>query len=341
MTQIEKAEIPAGARILQLATASWMSAALSAVAELGAADELAHGPRSVADIATAVAADAPTLYRLMRACADFGLFTEGPGRTFALTELGEAIRTDTPGSMRNFAMWVGLPPERNTWSGLAESVRAGKSAFEGVHGSPIWEYMRAHGDVSRVFDGAMTEASSGLVAPVVAAYDFSPFRTIVDIGGGHGALLAAVLAANPGATGVLFDQPTVVAGAGKAFTEAGVSDRCALRGGNFFESVPTGGDAYLLSNIIHDWDDESAQRILTNCRDAMAEGGRVLLIEAVLPQDGVPAPIAKLMDLNMLVLCDGRQRSEPEFAELFHRCGLELARIVPGGLHSIVEATRA
>jgi hypothetical protein len=140
---------------------------------------------------------------------------------------------------------------------------------------------------------------------------------------------------------VLYDQPEVIAGAGQSLREAGVSERCELRGGNFFDSVPTGGDAYLLSNIIHDWDDERSAHILANCRDAMAEGGRILLVEAVMPDDGAPAPTVKLMDLNMLVLCDGRQRTEAEFDEVFQGIGLKLSRIVPGGLCSVIEAVRA
>lgn len=337
-------DIPPSARILQLATASWMSAAVSAVADLGVADVLSGGPRSVDEIATAVHAYPDALYRLLRASADIGLFSELDDRRFELTEVGAALRTDAPGSMRNFATWVGMPADRHTWSDLAKSVQTGQSAFAGAHGQPIWEYMRARPEVAHVFDNAMTEASRGLIAPVVGAYDFSPFGTIVDIAGGHGGLLAAVLAATPRARGVLYDQPAVIAGAGLPLKEAGVGDRAELVGGDFFESVPAGGDAYLLSNVIHDWDDERSARILANCRDAMADGGRVLLVEAVMPEAGDAGPSAvtvKLMDLNMLLLCDGRQRTESEFADLFHRAGLELSRVIPVRLHSIVEAVRA
>ncbi|UQX03450.1 acetylserotonin O-methyltransferase [Streptomyces sp. RerS4] len=339
--QTETSQIPPSARILQLATAGWMSAAVSAAAELGVADELARGPRTVEDIAKSIDADAPTLYRLLRACADFGLFREEAGRVFALTETGEALRSDAPGSMRNFARWVGEPADRFTWSRLAESVLTGRSAFAAVHGRSVWEYLREETHTARVFNGAMTEASSGLIAPVVNAYDFSSFRKIVDVGGGQGALLAAVLAANPDAQGVLFDQPEVIAAAGRAFEDAGVADRVEKHRGDFFESVPAGGDAYLMSNIIHDWDDEHSVRILANCRAAMTADARVLLVEAVMPSGPAHAPTVKLMDLNMLVLCDGRQRTEDEFRALFREAGLELSRVVPGGLCSVVEAVRA
>jgi hypothetical protein len=331
-------DVPPPAQILQLATASWMSAAVSAAAELGVADELAAGPRPVEEIAAALDADAPTLYRLLRACADFGLFEESD-RTFALTELGNALRSDVPGSMRDFARWVGTPADRYSWSHLARSVRTGRSVFEYTHGKQVWAYMRDDTETAGVFNRAMTAASAGLIAPVVAAYDFGQFKSIVDIGGGHGTLLAAVLASAPSAHGVLFDQPDVIAGAGQPLRDAGVADRCEFQAGDFFASVPQGGDAYVLSNIIHDWDDKPAEQILANCANAMADGGRVLMVEAVMP-DGQPAPTVKLMDLNMLVLCDGKQRTEAEFAELLDRAGLRLSRVVPGGLCSVVEAVR-
>jgi O-methyltransferase domain/Dimerisation domain len=341
VTTTTSPRLPVSARILQLATASWMSAAVSAVATLGVADELTSGPRSASDIAEAVDADPDALYRLLRACVDIDLFQEVGERKFALTELGAALCIDAQGSMRNFAMWVGLPADRHTWSDLARCICSGRSAFAGVHGEPIWDYLRARPEVAQVFDNAMTEASRGLVAPIVEAYDFTPFGTIVDVAGGHGALLAAVLATSPLSRGVLHDQPEVIAGAGPRLREAGVGDRTVLAGGDFLESVPAGGDAYLLSNVVHDWDDASSVRILTNCREAMAEGGRVLLVEAVMPEAGTSSLTVKLMDLNMLVLCDGRQRTAAEFGALLTKAGLELSRIVPVGLHSIVEAVRA
>jgi hypothetical protein len=334
-------EIPPSARILQLATASWMSAAVSAAAALGVADELADGPRSVHDIAKAIDAHAPTLYRLLRTCADFELFQELDGQVFALTELGQALRTDSPSSMRSFAMWVGEPADRYSWSDLATSVRTGQSAFERVHGASVWDYMAAHSDVAGVFNDAMTSASNQMIAPVVGAYDFSGFRKLVDVGGGHGALLAEVLKATPGLQGVLYDQPEVVAGAGSRLAEAGVAGRCEIAGGSFFDGVPAGADGYLLSNIIHDWNDELSVKILANCREAMAEDGRVLLVEVVMPGKVEPSPTVKLMDLNMLVLCDGKQRTEAEFGELFRAAGLELSRVVSGGFCSVVEAVVA
>ncbi|MFG2652901.1 methyltransferase [Streptomyces sp. NPDC048436] len=331
---------PPSARVLQLATSSWMAAAVSAAAELGVADALAAGPRPVHEIAETVGAHAPTLYRLMRACADIGLFEEREGQVFALTEVGDALRSDSQTSMRNFARWVGLAADRNTWAGLADSVRTGNPAFEQVHGQDVWDYMRGRADVSKVFDDAMSEASRQLIAPVVGAFDFGGIGTLVDVAGGHGALLAAVLADNPDTRGLLYDQPDVVAGAEQTFKDRGVDDRVEIVAGDFFDSVPVGGDAYLLSNVIHDWDDEQSLKILTNCREALAEGGRVLLVEAVMPERAEPSPTVTLMDLNMLVLCGGKQRTRAEFAALFEKAGLRLERIVRAGLHSVVEAVR-
>jgi hypothetical protein len=332
--------VPPAQRILQIASGGWMAQAMGAAAALGVADELACGPRSVAELAKATDTHPPSLYRLLRACADIGLLTEHGDRMFALTELGDAIRSDAPGSMRNLATWVGLPADRYTWAGLADSVRTGRPAFESAHGQPFFEYLRGHPDVLGVFDAAMSEVSAQLIPTLVAAYDFGRLGTVVDVGGGRGIMLAAVLAAYPGTRGVLYDWPDVIAGAGGPLDEAGVRDRCEIVSGDFFQSVPPGGDAYLLSGVVHAWDDGPASQVLAHCAAVMADGGRVLVVDEVLPEDGEPAPAAKLMDLNMLVLTGGRKRSEAEFAELFARAGLRLASVVPGGARSIVEGVR-
>ncbi|TDC85978.1 methyltransferase [Micromonospora sp. KC606] len=338
--QVENMDIPPAMQVLKLATASWMASAVSAAAELGVADHLGAGARTVKELAGAVGAHEQTLYRLMRACADIGLFQELPGRVFALTEVGHALRSDSPNSLRNFARWVALPADRHTWDGLARTVRTGKPAFVDVHGAEVWEHFRDNPEVAEIFDNAMTELSRQVIAPTVAAYDFSGFRRIVDVGGGHGTLLAQVLSAVPEARGVLFDQPEVIAGAGAPLDAAGVRDRSELVAGDFFKAVPADGDAYVLSNIIHDWDDEPSRQILANCRDAMTADGRVLLIEAVLPDDTSPSLTVKLMDLDMLVISGGHQRSGAQFDALFQQVGLKLSRIVAGGLCSVVEATR-
>ncbi|MGV9624492.1 methyltransferase [Streptomyces tendae] len=331
---------PLHAQVLQLVTAGWLAQAVSATAELGVADALAEGPRPLAALAGATDTHAPSLYRLLRAGADIGLFTEHDGRVFELTALGDALRTDSPVSLRNFAIWTGLPAERHAWAGLADAVRTGHTAFPEVLGKPVWDYLHDHPDVLGVFDRAMTEASRQIIAPVVAAYDFGRFSTIVDAGGGRGALLAAVLASAPGTRGILYDRPEVIASAGQPLRDAGVADRAELVAGDFFESVPGGGDAVVLSNIIHDWDDEQSRRILANARAALADEGHVLLVEAVLPDRPRPSPTVSLMDLDMLVVAGGQQRTADEFEALLADSGLKLTRIVPGGHCSVVEAVR-
>jgi hypothetical protein len=337
----EPVVIPPPARLYELTTGIWVSQALSVAAGLGVADELASGPRPADEIAKAVGADGPTLYRLLRALADAGVFTELDGRRFALTELGELLRSDVPGSMRSWATFVGRPFHLRSWTDLDESIRTGATAFDRVHGQDAFAYFAEHLGDGKLFNDAMTAAAAQFIAPVVEAYDFGAFRTVVDVGGGHGALLAAVLAANPGVRGVLYDQPHVIAGAGQPLEDAGVADRCAYLDGDFFRSVPPGADAYLLSNIIHDWDDDRSVQILANCRAAMSGDGKVLLGESVLPSDATPHP-AKWIDLEMLVMGEGRQRTEEEYRDLFRRAGLRLTRIVPTrDMFDVVEAVPA
>ncbi|MEX3105428.1 MULTISPECIES: methyltransferase [unclassified Streptomyces] len=334
-------ELPLTAQVLQIITAGWLAQAVSATAELGVADTLADGPRALAEIAAATDTHAPSLYRLLRAGADIGLFTEHDDKVFELTPLGDTLRTDSPASLRNFAIWTGLPAERYAWAGLADAVRTGHTAFPEVLGKSVWDYLHDHPEVLGVFDRAMTEASRQIIAPVVAAYDFGRFGTVVDAGGGRGALLAAVLASAPGARGILYDRPEVIASAGQPLRDAGVAERAELVAGDFFESVPGGADAVIFSNILHDWDDEQSRRILVNAREALAEGGHVLLVEAVLPDRPRPSPTVSLMDLDMLVVAGGQQRTAAEFAALLADAGLKLTRIVPGGHCSVVEAVRA
>lgn len=316
----------------ELIASALISQMISVIARLGVPDVLAEGPLPVAEIARRVGAHDSALYRVLRALGDVGVVAERDDRHFALTPVGEMLRSDVPGSLRGWATMLGMPFYRYPWTNLYETVQTGESAFGQVHSTRIFDYLAEHPEDAAVFNDAMTSVSTSENASIIKAYDFSQFAAIVDVGGGRGGLLGAILAANPHLQGVLFDRPAVVAGAGSI-------DRCTVVGGDFFDSVPVGGDAYLLSNVIHDWDDDHAVRILRTCRAAMARTGRVLVAETVLPEGAVPS-MGKLLDVGMLVMTPGgRQRTEVEYHALFSRAGLRLTHIVPSSCPvSLVEA---
>ncbi|MDQ3701986.1 MAG: acetylserotonin O-methyltransferase [Chloroflexota bacterium] len=325
-----------------LLTGYWLSQALLVAAELGVADRLADGPLSCGVLAQQVGADEDALYRVLRALAGAGVFTESAPRTFALTALAEPLRTDHPRSVRPLARlfrqeWLWRP-----WGQLLEAVQTGSAVFQKIHGAPFFAYLGEHPDAAAVFDAAMTAGAPAGRSALAEAYDFAPLRTVVDIGGGEGALLAALLRSHPHLQGILFDQPAVVAGASAHLQAAGVAERCQIVGGDFFAAVPEGGDAYVLSQILHDWDDARATVILKNCHRAGHPGARVIAVERVLPPGDAPHP-GKLTDLNMLVLLAGRERTEAEYRALFAAAGFELTRSVPlpEGGWSAVEGIRA
>ncbi|WP_307869211.1 methyltransferase [Nocardiopsis sp. B62] len=327
--------------LFELITSSWVAAAVSAAAELGVADAMSGEPTHVDEIAKLVEADTDALHRLLRACADLGVVEEHPGRNYALTELGRALRSDAPDSMRGFARWLGSPAERSTMAHLADAVRVGGPVFEAVHGVPVWDYMRANPNSASVFDQGMTDISSQLTRSLVDEYDFADSECLVDVGGGRGRLLSLILTANPHLRGVLYDRPEVVSQLDPALGREGVAERCRVESGSFLDSVPAGGDTYLLASVIHNWNDADTVRILTHCRTAMTAEGRVLLAEVLVPERPEPARTAKFMDLSMLVHCDGKQRTRSEFAEVAERSGLRLNRVVPGLGVSVVELVRA
>jgi hypothetical protein len=325
-------------QMMMLITGGWVAQAINATATLGVADELAHGPRTAEDLARAVGADADALYRLLRALSGCGVVAELDGRRFVLTELGGLLRRDAPDSLGGFAAMLDRPFHSRSWADLAETVRTGRSSFERLFGG--WSHFRNHPEDAAILNDGMTAASGGRMKQLVWAYDFTPLGTIVDVGGGHGALLAHVLSGHPKGRGVLFELPHVIATAGAPLVEAGVADRCKLVGGDFFDSVPAGGDAYLLANVVHDWGDEAAARILANCGAAMTDGGRVLLFEGIVPSTpNEPTPVT-LIDLEMMVMAEGgRQRTEAEFERLLARAGLRLSGVTtPGGTFSLIEA---
>jgi hypothetical protein len=302
-------------------------------AQLGLADLLADGPRGAEDLAAAAGAHAPSLARLVRALAALGVVAEETDGRVGLTPLGEPLRSDVPGSVRDPIRFLVGDWFWRSWGDLLYSVRTGEPAFDRAFGMSNFEYWERHPEVGAVHDAFFTAMSRNTTAPLVAAYDFSGFGTIVDVGGSTGLLLAAVLVAYPGARGILFDAPHVVAGAAPVLTEVGVADRCAVVGGDVFAAVPPGADAYILKHVIHDWDDARAAAILKQCREAMAPGAMVLLIEQVLPERleaGAAARRAAGLDLQMLVLTPGgRERTAEEFRALLGKAGFELRRVLP------------
>ena len=305
--------------------------ALGVFAELRIADLLADGPRSAEALAQAAGAHAPSLSRLLRVLAALDVVSEPAPGTYALTDAGQLLRSDTPGSMRGIAAMFGGELHSRAWACLNHSVRTGETAFDRVFGATLFEYLQRDAVAAAMFDEAMTSSSAAQSRAVVEAYDFAGIRQIVDVGGGHGTLLAAILEATPGLTGVLFDLPHVAAGAGPRFDAAGVRDRVQVVSGDFLEGVPSGADAYIMKRIIHDWDDDRATRILANCRAALAPGGRVLVVECVI-DDRPESLFGKMLDIEMLALAPlGKERTADEFRGLFAAAGLRMDRIVETG----------
>ena len=317
-----------------------VSQAIHVAATLEIADLLADGPRAVDDLAASTATHAPSLARLLRALAGVGIFREADGR-YDLTPLAEYLRSDAHGSVRPWAMFCGRPYVWSAWGNLLHSARTGEPAFQAVHGTTAWDYRTRHTEEGAIFDAAMVGVSGMVADAVVRSYDFSGIGVLADVGGGHGQLLATILAAHPGMRGILFDQPQVASGARPLLERAGVADRCEVVGGSFFEAVPGGADAYLLKSIVHDWDDAEAAAILRACRAATGEAGRLLVIERVVGPPNEP-DAAKFSDLNMLVELGGRERTAEEYRDLLARAGFRMAGITPtGSPFEIVEAVPA
>jgi O-methyltransferase domain/Dimerisation domain len=338
LDRLHKATAPSHIAMLERGLGSWFTAALHAAVQLGIADELTDGPRSADEVARRVGTHPEATYRLMRTLASRSVFKLRRDGRFELTRLGRALRSDDPESMAPMLTFVGSRQHWEHWGHLLHSVRTGRTAVEGLRGAEIFDYLDTDPEFAEVFNDAMTGASRAVLENAVPAYDFSDCRLIVDVGGGQGGLLAAVLNRAPQAGGVLFDRPSVVASAESVLAPAGVWDRCAAVGGSFFESVPAGGDTYLLKAIVHDWDDPQAVAILRNVRAAIADGGRVLLWEMVLP-DGAPNNLGFLLDLEMLVSAGGRERTAAQYAGLLSDAGFRLTRVVPTASPlSIIEA---
>ncbi|OBJ85103.1 hydroxyneurosporene methyltransferase [Mycobacterium sp. 1245852.3] len=305
---------------------AWVSQAITAVAELGVADALTGGPLPIDDLAAAVGADPDALYRLLRALISQGIFARRPDGRYELTPLAEPLRSDTPMSLTAVARFVGSREHREHWSLLTEAIRTGRSVIPTLRGKSFFDYLGDNPEFGRIFDDAMTSWSEVATGPVIDAYDFTPYRTIVDVAGGHGRLLAAILASSPTTQGVLYDLPHVIAGATPLLQEKRVAERVRLVGGSFFDEIPTGGDAYILKHIIHDWNDDAALEILRNVRTAAATGARLLLIERIIPEDDGESR-CKWVDMEMLLI-SGRERTVSEYRRLLDGAGFQMIRVV-------------
>lgn len=318
-------QLPPQAQLMKFIVGKWISKPIYVAAELGLADLLAQGPRGIDDLAQASGAHTPTLYRMMRALASVGIFSETENRYFELTPMAECLKT---GAMRTMALMFNSDWNDQAWEYFLDSVKTGETAFEKAHGRPVSEWLAMHPEVAAVFNQANAVKAAGSHRALVDVYDFSGLYTVTDVGGGLGALMAEIMTANPLITGTVVDTPSVISDTLKFIQASGVEDRCRAVAGDFFQNVPSGSDAYILSNILHDWPDRQCLTILANCREAMKKASRLLVVEMIVSPGNEPS-IAKLLDLEMLVITGGRERTEAEFKNLFESAGLTIARIIP------------
>lgn len=330
-------------RMAELLTGHWIAQMLFAVAKLGVPDVLGAKALAPEAIAAKANVDAAFLRRVLRALASVGVFREDARGRFRLTPLGQTLRSDRPGSVRDFALMIVADYNYASWGELSDALRQGKTAFDLKFGQPIFAYLREHPDDDRQFSASMASISATENDAVASAYPFGKHAKLVDVGGAHGHLLATILRRHKKLRGVLYDQPQVVASVGSSgfVTAPGVRERCEIEGGSFFDAVPAGADSYLMKYIIHDWDDAKCARILGHCRDAMAPGGRVLVVDRVIGPGNGP-DWSKWLDINMMVGPGGQERTRGEFAALFASAGLRLVKVHP--THSplsILEAARA
>lgn len=330
---------PPHAQIIQMATSLWLSRAVYAAAKLGLADLIGAGRLTAEELAPQTGTHARSLYRLMRTLASVGFFEEDRDRRFALTPLGASLKAGAPGAARSTVMALAGQWMWAAWGEFLYSLETGQTAFQKVWGMHVHDYLAAHPEEAAFFGEAMIGFHGAEPPAVAAAYDFSTTQTLVDVGGGTGNLLSTILRTHPHLRGMLYDLPHVVPEARMKFKAAGVTDRAAAVDGNFFESVPNGGDAYLLSHVLIDWEEEKCLTILRNCRKAMGPDGKLLIIESVLPAGDAPHA-GKILDLVMLTVSGGVERSAEEYGALLERASFRLARIVPtASAVSVIEAT--
>ncbi len=330
-------ENPSPPALFEMATAYWVSQAIYVAAKLGIADLLRDRPQSCAALAASTGSDAPSLFRLMRSLSSVGIFSHLGGGRFALSQLADRLRTDVHGSLRAMVITIG-EIHYQACGNLLHSVQTGSPAFDAVFGVSLFDYLQHNVDAADAFNKAMTNVSSMLAYAVVMAYDFAGISSIVDIGGGQGKLLEKILQLTPGIRGTVFDTASTIERAQRGLGNDAWSRRCSYVIGDFFTSVPQGADAYLLCGVIHDWDDRRAIRILRNCRRAMAGKGRLLIVDMVVPDTDARC-FSKLLDLNMLAMTGGQERTIDEFVALLDAADYRLTRMIPTmAPQSIIEA---
>lgn len=331
---------PAVQVIAQMASGYWVSQALYVAAKLAIADRLVAGAKSASELATECGVHPPALYRLLRALASLGVFAEVEAQRFELTPLAQPLRSDVPESKRAMVLMTG-EEQYQAWGELLSSVTTGQTGFERRFGMPLFDYLAERPEQAALFDAAMVSIHGRETAAMLAAYDFSQFETVADLGGGNGSVLMAILQQHPKLRGILFDLPNVSGRTNKLVAAAGLTERCAVVGGSFFETAPGGANAYLLRHIIHDWDDEKSLAILRNIRCASPPGAKLLVVESVIEPGNAPS-FAKLLDLTMLVIPGGQERTASEYDRLLAAGGFKLERIVPTTAEvSILEAIQA
>lgn len=325
-------------RLMRMVNGFWLSQMISVVSRLGVADALHEKPRTAAELAEVVGAHGESLYRVLRALACVDVLVEDEEGSFSLTELGQYLRKDHPDSVRALSMMEGEELYQ-AWGQLLHSVKTGESGFDKAHGKNLFEYLADVPESRELFDTWLSTVYSADSEQVATTYDFSAARKVVDIGGGNGHLLSVILDHHPETQGVIFDLPEAMDKARRSIEKAGLTSRCEAVSGSFFESVPSGADVYLLRYIIHDWQDDDSVKILKTCRDAMHDGSRLLIIECVIPPGNDWFP-GKLLDVNMLVVTGGKERTSAQYEALFQRAGLRTRKIWSTAIPrlSIVEA---
>ena len=323
------ADTQASAAVLRRIEGLHVSRAIYVAAKLGIADLLAHGPRTAVELAQLTGTHAPSLYRILRLLGALDVFREQPTGHFAITPLGERLQTRVPGSLRHLAMVIDDMGELRPFGRILDTVLSGEPGMKLASGEGWIEYLLARPALASSFQAAMSERTAALASCLAATYGFSQMRHVVDVGGGRGTLLAAVLTARPDLRGTLFDLPQVVAGSAEMLQAAGLADRCVTCGGDFFVTVPPAGDGYILANVLHDWDDDRSIVILRNCRQAIHADGKVLVVEKMI-FDNLERSIPTLRsDINMLVLTGGKERTTDEYARLFAGADMRLTRVLP------------